>query len=69
MIKGVTLEGYGCNGSGCILECRYFGDYGRIEDEEVIEKHNKFVESCKVVEPPSEEEMRQAEKELGNLLT
>jgi hypothetical protein len=30
---------------GCTPNCRFYHEYGRIEDEEVIEKHNKFVES------------------------
>jgi hypothetical protein len=29
----------------CVPECRYYPKYGRIEDEEVIEEHNKLVEN------------------------
>jgi hypothetical protein len=32
-------------GGWCVPECRYYPAYGRIEDEEVIAEHNKFVES------------------------
>ena len=52
---------YGCTGAGCVPECRFYPEYGRIEDEEVIEEHNKLVESFsrdnKIVEPPSENEL------------
>ena len=27
----------------CISECRYYSKYGRIEDEEVIKKHNELI--------------------------
>ena len=39
---------------------RFYAEYGRIEDQEVIEEHNKLVESLRqknaIVEPPSEDE-------------
>jgi hypothetical protein len=39
-------DGKGCNQfTGCIPECGYYPEYGRIEDSEVIEEHNKYVES------------------------
>ena len=28
-------EDYGCTGGGCIPECRFYADQGRIEDEEI----------------------------------
>jgi hypothetical protein len=50
------LEEYGCDGGGCVPECRFYPEHGRIEDEEVIEEHNKFVEKLRnekrIVEPP-----------------
>ena len=72
-MRGLGEEDYGCTGAGCILECRYFGDYGRIEDEEIIEKHNQLVESYRkknaIVDPPTEAEMLKARKELSYLFT
>jgi DNA-binding MarR family transcriptional regulator len=53
----------GCNPlyGGCIPECRFYPEYGRIEDEEVIENHNKLLEYHRqnnmLVEPPSESEL------------
>ena len=39
--RGLDATGYdgqGCNQfTGCVQECRFFTEYGRIEDEEVIE--------------------------------
>jgi hypothetical protein len=71
-MRGLGESGYGCTGKGCVLECEYFGDFGRIEDSVIIEKHNKFVESFRqknaIVDPPTTEEMRQAEKELPSYL-
>ena len=60
--RGLDATGYdgqGCNQfTGCVQECRFFTEYGRIEDEEVIEEHNKVVESYlqknAIVEPPTE---------------
>lgn len=55
-------DGRGCNQfTGCVLECRFYPGYGRIDDEEVIAEHNKVVESYRqrnaVVEPPTESEL------------
>jgi len=63
--RGLDATGYdgqGCNQfTGCIPECRFHPEYGRIEDEELIEDHNKVVESLRqentIVEPPSESEL------------
>jgi hypothetical protein len=63
--RGLDATGYdgqGCNQfTGCVPECRYYSKYGRIEDGEVIEEHNKVVESYQqknaIVEPPSESEL------------
>ena len=35
-------DGHGCNNGECIQECRYYPEYGRIEDEEVIQRHNEI---------------------------
>ena len=44
-----------------VPECRYYPHIGRIEDEEVIESHNEYVERLRqknaIVEPPSESEL------------
>ena len=29
----------GCNNGKCISECRYYTKFGRVEDEEVIQRH------------------------------
>jgi hypothetical protein len=54
-------DGYGCNYGVCVPECRYYPQTGRIEDEEVIESHNEYVERLRqknaIVEPPSESEL------------
>lgn len=46
---------------GCTPKCRFHTETGRIEDEEIIEEHNKHVESLRrenaIVEPPSKEEL------------
>ena len=36
--------GQGCSNCKCIPECRYYPEYGRIEDEEVIQRHKEFEE-------------------------
>jgi hypothetical protein len=64
--RGVNgYDGYGCNNGKCISECRFYPEYGRIEDE-VIEEHNKVVESYRqknaIVEPPSEAELSRLAK-------
>jgi hypothetical protein len=57
------IKEYGCGhwsikaeeGGCCVPECRYYTKYGRIEDDEVIADHNKWVESYRqrnaIVEP------------------
>lgn len=46
------IKEYGCGhwsnkreGGCCVPECRFYPEYGRIEDEEVIADHNSIVES------------------------
>ena len=60
-MRDLGEEDYGCTGAGCIPECRFYPETGRIEDAEVIEDHNKFVEKLRkrndIVEPPSEAEL------------
>src|SRR5215831_15270726 len=60
-MRGLSDEEYGCDGAGCVPECRFYPATGRIEDEEVIEKHKELVERHKqensIVEPPSESEL------------
>ena len=57
-----VVKDYGCghesnrgNQNICVPECRYYAKEGRIEDEEVIAKHNEWVESYRqrnaIVEP------------------
>jgi hypothetical protein len=45
----------------CVQECRFYPQYVRIEDEELIEEHNKVVESYRqknaIVEPSTESEL------------
>ena len=38
-------DGHGCNNGECIPECWYYPKIGRIEDEEVIQRH-KEIEEC-----------------------
>jgi hypothetical protein len=60
-MRKLCEEDYGCNGSGCIPECRFYPEYGRIEDQEVLDEHNKLVESLRqenaIVEPPPQSEL------------
>jgi hypothetical protein len=53
---GIESAGVDCNPS-----CKFYPPVGRIEDQEIIEEHNRDVERMKqegrIVEPPSEEEM------------
>ncbi|HEY7108274.1 MAG TPA: hypothetical protein VH415_02485 [Nitrososphaeraceae archaeon] len=35
-------DGQGCNNGKCIPECRYYPEVGRIEDEEVIQRHKEI---------------------------
>jgi hypothetical protein len=37
-------DGQGCNNGECIPECRYYPEFGRIEDEEVIQRHKEIEE-------------------------
>ena len=37
-------DGHGCNNGKCIPECRYYPKFGRIEDEEVIQRHKEIEE-------------------------
>ena len=67
-----AYDGQGCNQfTGCVQECRFYADQGRMEDEEVIAKHNKWVEYLRqenaIVEPPSESEMLRLLNEVKNL--
>lgn len=63
--RGLDTTGYdgkGCNQfTGCIPECRFYPEYGRIEDEQVIDEHNELVESYgqkhSILEPPSESKL------------
>jgi hypothetical protein len=56
-MRGVNgYDGKGCNQfTGCVPECRFYPEHGRIEDEEVIADHNTWVESYRqrnaIVEP------------------
>ncbi|MGA9841240.1 MAG: hypothetical protein WBP64_08005 [Nitrososphaeraceae archaeon] len=72
-LRDLSDEEYGCTGAGCIPECRFYPEYGRIEDAEVIDEHNKFVEKLRrenrIVEPPSESEMLRILKELKLICT
>ena len=57
-----AYDGFGCNQfTDCVPECRFYPEYGRIEDQEVIDEHNKRVECLKqkdaIVEPPTEDEL------------
>jgi hypothetical protein len=35
-------DGQGCNNGKCIPDCRYYPKFGRIEDEEVIQRHKEI---------------------------
>jgi hypothetical protein len=37
-------DGQGCNNGECIPECKYYPKFGRIEDEEVIQRHKEIEE-------------------------
>ena len=45
-MRGVVsgYDGKGCNNGVCVPECRYYSEYGRIEDEEVIQRHREAEE-------------------------
>jgi len=40
-------DGYGCNNGECIPECRFYSKFGRIEDEEVIQRQKEIEERYK----------------------
>jgi hypothetical protein len=40
-------DGHGCNNGECIPGCRYYPKFGRIEDEEVIQRHKVIEEHYK----------------------
>jgi hypothetical protein len=62
------IKEYGCGrestkreeGGCCVPECRYYLRYGRIEDEEVIQRHKEWEQRYRdknaIVEPPTVEE-------------
>ena len=57
-LDATGYEGQGCNQfTDCIPECRFYPEFARINDE-VIEEHNKVVESYlqknAIVEPSTE---------------
>ena len=62
-MRGLSIDDYdkGCHDQQCIPECRFYPEYGRIEDEEVIQKHNeteeRYRQSNAIIDPPSESEM------------
>ena len=68
--RGLDATGYdgqGCNQfTGCIPECRFYPEYGRIEDEQVIEEHNKLVGSYRqknsIIYPPTESKLSKLAK-------
>jgi hypothetical protein len=37
-------DGHGCNNGECVPECRYYPEFGRIEDEEFIHRHKEIEE-------------------------
>ena len=57
-MKGLdnTFDESSCNGLCCVPQCRYYAKYSRIEDDEVIEEHDKLVraltEKNAIVQPP-----------------
>jgi hypothetical protein len=65
-----AYDGKGCNGfTGCIPECKFFPEFGVIEDEEVREDFREATEYFRqrnaIVEPPSESELLEmAKKEM-----
>lgn len=43
-----AYDGKGCNGfTGCVPECTFYANTGVIEDEKVIDEHNRIVESLR----------------------
>jgi len=41
-MRRVSDEEYGCDGAGCVPECRFYPATGRIEYEEVIREHKEL---------------------------
>ena len=39
-----AYDGYGCYNGECIPSCRFYPEFGVIEDEEIIEDHSNLVE-------------------------
>jgi hypothetical protein len=63
-----TLKGAGeCNPvlGGCTPKCRFYNEYGRIEDEEVIEMYRQDEEDYRQkgtlvdIEPPDEDTLKE----------
>jgi hypothetical protein len=48
-MKGLSDEEYGCDGAGCVPECRFYSATGRIEDEEVIREHREAWAKLRIV--------------------
>lgn len=46
-MRDLGEEDHGCTGAGCIAECRFYPEYGRIEDGEVIAEHKKLEDKCR----------------------
>jgi hypothetical protein len=44
MRKANGYDGEGCTEHGCMPDCRYYSETGRIEDEEVIREHKEIEE-------------------------
>jgi hypothetical protein len=64
-----AYDGYGCVNGECIPSCRFYPEFGIIEDDEIIQDHNKLVEyyrqNNRIVEPPSEVELQRLAQRLG----
>ena len=54
--------GYGCYNGQCIPSCRFYSEFGVIEDIEIIESHNQVVEILRrdnrIVDAPTEAELQ-----------
>jgi hypothetical protein len=64
-----AYDGYGCVNGECIPSCRFYPEFGIIEDDEIIQDHNKLVEyyrqNNRIVEPPSEVKLQRLAQRLG----
>ena len=49
MLHNNGYDGHGCNNGECIPECRYYPKFGRIEDEEVIQRHKEIEERYRML--------------------